>query len=83
MPETSHAVSRGGTSFWVQGPETLDSDVLAREALSHGIVLEPGSTFFASKKPPRNYFRLGFSAIEVDKIDQGIKMLSELIKEQI
>ena len=83
MPETSHAVSRGGTSFWVQGPETLDSDVLAREALSHGIVLEPGSTFFASKKPPRNYFRLGFSAIEVDKIDKGIKLLSELIKEQI
>ena len=83
MPETSRAVSSGGTSFWLEGPEALDTDVLAQEALSHGIVIEPGSTFFVSKKPPRNYFRLGFSAVDVDKIDKGIRMLSDLIKEQI
>ena len=83
MPESSSTLSRGGTSYWVEGPEALDSDILAQEALVHGIVIEPGSTFFISKKPPRNYFRLGFSAIEIDKIDKGIKILSDLIKEQV
>jgi len=83
MPESSSAVSRGGTCYWVEGPDTLDSDVLAQEALVHGIVIEPGSAFFLSKKPPRNYFRVGFSSIDVEKIDRGIKVLSDLVKEQV
>ena len=80
LPDSASAPSFGGTSFWVRGPESLDSDVLAREALSEGIVIEPGSLHFMSPKPPRNYFRLGFSSIATQKIAPGIEKLAALIR---
>ncbi len=79
LPDSATAPSFGGTSFWVCGPETLDSDVLAHKALSEGIVIEPGSLHFLSTKPPRNYFRLGFSSIPTEKIAPGIEKLAALI----
>ena len=68
MPEATHTPSGGGTSFWIEGPKGLDADVLARNALTEGLVIEPGSIHFLSSRPPRNFFRLGFSSIREDKI---------------
>lgn len=79
LPDMASTPSFGGTCFWVRGPETLDTDVLARKALGEGIVIEPGSVFFMSAKPPRNYFRLGFSSIPAEKIGPGIEKLAKLI----
>ena len=72
MPNSVDAPSFGGTSFWVRGPDTLDADELSRTALQHGVLIEPGSVYFARpQKAPRNMFRLGFSSIETDKIEPG------------
>ena len=81
LPEARTTPSSGGTSYWIEGPESLDTDVLARKALTQGIILEPGSIHFLSPKPPRNFFRLGFSSIREDKIEPGIKTLAGLIRE--
>ena len=83
MPEATHTPSGGGTSFWIEGPKGLDADVLARNALTEGLVIEPGSIHFLSSRPPRNFFRLGFSSIREDKIRPGIKLLAELIREAL
>ncbi len=83
MPESSSAHSFGGTSYWVAGPANLDSDVLAAQALSEGVLIEPGSVHFLSPKPPRNFFRLGFSSIEMEKIEPGVKILADLLHGQI
>ncbi len=83
MPDSLTTQSFGGTSFWIRGPEGLDSDILAPKALSKGIVIEPGSVHFLSSKPPRNYLRLGFSSIELEKIRPGIRLLADLIGEQL
>jgi GntR family transcriptional regulator/MocR family aminotransferase len=80
LPDSATAPSFGGTSFWVRGPDTLDTDVLARKALGKGIVIEPGSPFFLSAKPPRNYFRLGFASITAERIGPGIEKLATLIR---
>ena len=71
LPDSAGTPSFGGTSFWVRGPEDLDSDVLLVRALGAGIVIEPGSAFFMAAKPPRNYFRLGFSLIPSERIAPG------------
>ncbi|MDJ0611344.1 MAG: PLP-dependent aminotransferase family protein [Kiloniellales bacterium] len=81
LPDSATTPSFGGTSFWVRGPESLDSDVLARQALGEGIVIEPGSVFFHAPKPPRNYFRLGFSSIASERIAPGIEKLAGLIRD--
>jgi GntR family transcriptional regulator/MocR family aminotransferase len=83
MPIEREAISSGGSSFWVRGPQALDSDALASQALERGVVIEPGSMFYMAKKPPRNCFRLGFSNIDAEKIAPGIEVLSELVAEQL
>ena len=79
LPQMATTPSFGGTSYWVRGPETLDADVFAKRALQDGIVIEPGSPHFLSPKPPRNYFRLGFSSIPASKIAPGIENLAKLL----
>jgi GntR family transcriptional regulator/MocR family aminotransferase len=83
MPACRISQSSGGTSFWIRGPEGLDSDVLASKALGQGIVIEPGSIYFLRDGAPRNYLRLGFSSIELDKIRPGIQRLADLIDQQL
>ena len=76
----SHA---GASSFWIEGPAELDSDILAREALGRGVVIEPGSVFFLSSRPPRNFMRLGFSSIKPERIPEGIGILANLIRQSL
>ena len=79
MPQSAHVPSFGGTSFWVKGPQRLDSDELAVAAAKKGILIEPGRVTFGIEGPPRNFFRLAFSSIEEKKIEPGIRLLAETI----
>ena len=69
----------GGTSFWVNGPKWLDSRELAAKALDRGVLIEPGDVFFHPKQPPLNYFRISYSAISSEKIEEGIARLASVI----
>ena len=80
FPLSSRSPTFGGTAFWVRGPERLDSETLALEALKKGIFLEPMRITFATRPQPRNFFRLAFSSIADDKIEPGIKLLAETIR---
>lgn len=75
--------TRGGSSAWVEGPPGLDATELAKEALAHGLILEPGEIYFSVEPAPRNYYRLGFSSIAAARIPPGIDLLARLIREQI
>jgi GntR family transcriptional regulator / MocR family aminotransferase len=79
LPNSTTIPSFGGTSFWIRGPEWLDSEALAKESLGHGLLIEPGRIYFGGPERLRNYFRLGFSSIEERKIEPGIKLLAEII----
>lgn len=79
LPNSSRVPTFGGTSFWVEGPKELDSRELQDKARQHGILIEPGDIYFMADNGPRNYFRLGFSFIALDKIEPGIRKLAELI----
>lgn len=80
LPNTSETPSFGGTSYWVKGPDALDAVKLAAASLEKGVVIEPGNMTFASNEPPRNFVRLAFSSIGADRIEPGIKVLSDLIR---
>ena len=79
LPESSRMPAFGGTSYWVKGPAGLDARVLVERAAAKGILIEPGDVFFFADVPPRNYFRLGFSSIPVDRIEPGIEMLADIV----
>jgi GntR family transcriptional regulator/MocR family aminotransferase len=80
MPDASRIPTFGGTCYWVRGPDELDAETLAREALKDGIVIEPGRILFAADNGPRNYFRLGFSSIPAENIEPGIRLLAGVIR---
>jgi GntR family transcriptional regulator/MocR family aminotransferase len=79
LPESARMPAFGGTSYWVKGPESLDARVLVERAADRGILIEPGDVFFFSEDPPRNFFRLGFSSIPVDRIEPGIEILAGIV----
>ena len=83
LPNSTRTPTFGGSSYWVAGPEALDSDTLAEAALQAGIIIEPGQIFFATTDGPKNFFRLGFSSIDSSMIEPGIARLAELISDQV
>jgi GntR family transcriptional regulator/MocR family aminotransferase len=73
----SHSAAHfGGTSFWVSGPDWLDSRILAERAMQDGVLIEAGDVFFDRDTSPLNYFRLSYSAISADRIPDGIARLA-------
>jgi GntR family transcriptional regulator / MocR family aminotransferase len=81
LPDAARIPSFGGTSFWVEGPGTLDSETLAKHAATRGIVIESGRIHFGAENAPHNFFRLAFSSIDEKKIEPGIGLLAETIAE--
>jgi GntR family transcriptional regulator/MocR family aminotransferase len=73
----------GGTAFWVEGPSGLDARLLEKNAAAAGIVIETGDVHFLSDTGPRNFFRLGFSSIALERIEPGIKLLAQVIEKQL
>lgn len=81
FPGWTATPSFGGTSWWIEGPENLDSTELAEKALEDGILIEQGSVFFANDTANKNFFRLGFSSIPQERIEPGIEQLAKIVKE--
>ena len=69
----------GGTSFWIEGPKGLDTDLLADRLSEHSVLIEPGSPFFGNKNVPTNYFRIAFSSIANTKIEEGVARIAREI----
>jgi GntR family transcriptional regulator/MocR family aminotransferase len=81
LPDTEVVPASGGASCWVSGPPWLDTRMLAVAATQRGVLIEPGDVFFMSENPPRNHMRLGFSSMDVEKIDAGICELGIAMRE--
>ena len=69
----------GGSTCWIQGPDSLNSHRFAAEAAKIGILIEPVSRFYGGKTKPQHYFRLGVSSIPTPKIRDGIGQLAQLM----
>ncbi|WP_421695559.1 PLP-dependent aminotransferase family protein [Aestuariivirga sp.] len=80
LPDSSQVPGFGGTSFWVKGPDGLDSGELAKAAATKGVLIEPGRVNFGAAGGPRNFYRLAFSSIAEAKIEPGIRILSDLVQ---
>jgi GntR family transcriptional regulator/MocR family aminotransferase len=65
----------GGSSYWLTGPEGMDTEKLAARALEDGVLIESGVSFYIDPEEGRHRFRLGFSSIPAERIDEGIRRL--------
>jgi len=71
----------GSFCFWIGLPDTICSAALREKAAENGLLIESGDTLFIQENAPKNYIRLGFSAIKSEKILKGLAILGGLIDE--
>lgn len=79
MPEgVRWTYPEGGLFLWLTLPESIDTVKLYDRALAAGVAYVAGS-FFYTDGSHRNTMRLNFSFIAEEKMEPGIRLLSELI----
>ncbi|MDC3315984.1 PLP-dependent aminotransferase family protein [Candidatus Thioglobus sp.] len=79
-PLLSCTPTLGGSTFWVELPKTIDSDILSKNLLTKGVSVRSGNTLFNEKNPPSNFLHLGYSAIDTNKINKGMDIIIAEIK---
>ncbi|MBE1294285.1 MAG: aminotransferase class I/II-fold pyridoxal phosphate-dependent enzyme [Rhodobacteraceae bacterium] len=69
----------GGSSFWMRADPTVDTEILAEELKSEGVLIEPGHPFFTGDTPPKNFYRLGYSSIPSERIPEGVARIASAL----
>ena len=70
----------GGSSFWMRAPAHTDARQLTDDLQEASVLIEPGNAFFSGQDTPRNYYRLGYSSIQSDRIAEGIARIARAVK---
>ncbi len=82
-PEAEWTQPRGGFYIWVTLPEYLDTtDLLALAIEQEQVAFVPGAGAYMDGSGA-NHMRLAFCAVAEDRIEEGIKRLAKVIKEQM
>jgi DNA-binding transcriptional MocR family regulator len=78
LPSASFDIPEGGYYVWLELPAGTDADEVARLARDAGVIVLPGSRFFARGDVPHpaNFLRLAFSHATADEIDEGVRRLA-------
>lgn len=70
----------GGSSVWLRGFDGMDSTVLAQRLRAKGVLIEPGTPFFAGPTPPTEFFRIAYSSIPSNRIAAGVALIAAEIR---
>ena len=72
----------GGLFTWVELPEYINTNEMAKECLKRNVAYVPGDGFFPDAGH-NNCIRLNYSCMPEDKIEKGMTILGQVIKEHI
>ena len=72
---------RGGVYIWCRLPEGTDCKEFVRDAYARGLLLIPGYIFYPFKNGGREYVRISYSFEKIEKIEEGMKVFCEMIRE--
>ena len=73
----------GGIFLWVTLPEETDTGALLKKAIERKVAFVPGNSFMVDASKPSNCFRLNFTTATNEQIDTGIKVLGQLLDEEL
>ncbi|XP_042889003.1 kynurenine/alpha-aminoadipate aminotransferase, mitochondrial-like isoform X1 [Penaeus japonicus] len=78
------AVPTGGMFLWIKVPGVKETwDMILKRALKKDVILVPGRAFMCDPTAPCSYMRAAFSIVTPEKMDKGLKNLSDLIREEV
>lgn len=73
----------GGIFLWCTLPEGVDAKPIFEKAVERKVAFVPGSTCMVDLEAPCNCFRLNYSTASNEDIEKGIKILGDLLKEEL
>lgn len=73
----------GGIFIWVTLPEGTDTSALLKKAIDKKVAFVPGNSFMTDASRPSNCFRLNFTTMSNEKIEEGIKILGDLLAQEL
>jgi 2-aminoadipate transaminase len=83
MPEdVTWTEPEGGLFLFVTLPTYIDADVIFKKAIEKNVAFVSGSTFFCNDSG-RNTMRINFSFSNNDEIEEGVKRLAGVIREEM
>jgi DNA-binding transcriptional MocR family regulator len=80
--ETRVSRPKGGLVLWIELPEGVDAVVLHQKAIAEYIQIAPG-TLFSNSGDYTNYIRMSCSNLWSKRIEQAIRQLGKMIKDQM
>lgn len=78
-PDVKITRPRGGLFIWAEAPEHINTVELLKLCLENNVAFVPGDSFFPGRKV-KNAFRLNFSNMPEDRIEEGIRRIAETMK---
>ena len=81
-PEAKFTHPNGGLFTWVELPNYINTNEMAKQCLARNVAYVPGDGFFPDAGH-NNCIRLNYSCMPEEKIEQGMTILGEVIKENI
>ncbi|MCW2954506.1 MAG: putative transcriptional regulator, GntR family [Conexibacter sp.] len=78
LPEARFVEPQGGYFLWVELPEGSDGEALFRAAADRGVQIVKGTDFLI--EGGENAFRLAYSGVTVEQIDEGVKRLADAVR---
>ena len=81
-PEAKFTHPNGGLFTWVELPEYINTNEMAKQCLARNVAYVPGDGFFPDAGH-NNCIRLNYSCMPEEKIVKGMTILGEVIKENI
>jgi DNA-binding transcriptional MocR family regulator len=73
---------KGGLFVWMTLPVHLDSEKVFKTAVKRNVAFVTGDAFLPANYS-KNYIRLTYADLPVDKITSGVKILAEVINEML
>lgn len=83
FPDSQIISGSGGTNFLINTHKNIDFTILLEQALRRGVVIDALEPCYSNPDDCFGLFRLGVSAIGVDRITEGIKILRDVYEEVI
>ena len=81
LPDSVFTVPTGGLFMWVTHPDGLDTTDLLAAALERNVAFVPGAAAYLNGEG-RSSMRLNFSAMEEERIAEGIRRIGDVVRER-
>ena len=82
-PDAAWTNPQGGMFLWITMPAGIDCRELLNAAVQENVAFVPGNSFFPDPESGRRHMRLNFSNATPERIKEGIRRLSVVVRKHI